>query len=373
MSRLVNLRAPRDAARLALLAGLVLVVAALGPASAAGLELLARPGGVYASTDARCSDGPVEVAPSGPRSPSGTFQQVTVSGVDAGCASGEVAVYASAAPRTVAAVGSGAVTGTTLVVATDPFTPPVTGSGAAWVHLDGWPVAASWSYTPPPPSGPVTPGPGVQISEPVWTLVTNNPVQACFTTTVSTTSTTPVTWGVRLDLTKPPFNGATNGFQVHDVGGSNIAYRLRIDYDIPGMVATVRGDASLPTITAGQTLRFSVCNYGLPPGVQTPSAYTVEITPGTGSAWSGSKACYSVTVRGNGTSRFYFAYQFELDMAAARARVGGGTRFAVDSGDDWKFTTTRLGTNVFRFSSNSPANIAGTETYGPFVYCAYRY
>jgi hypothetical protein len=226
--------------------------------------------------------------------------------------------------------------------------------------------AGSWS------TGPVNPGDGSTVLTDIeWTLVTNNPVQVCFIATVSTTSTTPVPWSLRMDLTQAPFNGVTSGFGIEDVGGNGYAWKLGVTYDTAAMTATVQGrtgvDQPLTSITSATTLRFKVCHYGLPPGVQTPSAYTVSYanTP----AWTPTRACVTATVRGNGSSRFYFAWTAELDMAAARTSLAHFSGWSNPTGNLSQLTQTDLGGNRFRFQSGTAANIAGTQTY-VFTYCA---
>lgn len=226
--------------------------------------------------------------------------------------------------------------------------------------------AGSWS------TGPVNPGDGNTVMTDIeWTLVTNNPVQVCFIATVSTTSTTAVPWSLRMDLTQAPFNGATSGFQVDNApGGDNIAWKLGITYNTTAMTATVAGrtDVNQPiaTITSATTLRFQVCNWSLPPGVQTPSAYTVTYT--NSPAWTSSRACVTATVTGNGTSRFYFGWTITLDMAAAYASLPNVTHWSNPTGNLSQLTQTDLGGRRFQFTSKSAANIAGTQSY-VFTYC----
>jgi hypothetical protein len=226
--------------------------------------------------------------------------------------------------------------------------------------------AGSWS------TGPVNPGDGSTVLTDIeWTLVTNNPVQVCFVATVSTTSTTPVPWSLRMDLTQAPFNGVTSGFGIDDVAGNGYAWKLGVTYDTAAMTATVAGKTGvnqpLTTITSATTLRFKVCHYGLPPGVQTPSAYTVAYA--NSPAWTPTRACVTATVTGNGSSRFYVGWTAVLDMAAARASLAHFSGWSSPTGNLGQLTRTDLGGDRFRFESETAASIAGTQTY-VLTYCA---
>lgn len=366
-------RAPRRHPVVALLVVLALAVLSVAGAQAAGLSLMSpvRP---TAKQLARCAPGPVTVSPTGTSS-AGQFTQVAVSGLAGGCTIGAVRVASGSTgawTQAFVSSSSSAITGGAFTATGPAFTPPVTGSGRAWVTVNGWPVPATWAYTPP--AGPVSPGNGNTVMPNIeWTLVTNNPVQVCFTATVSTTSTTPVPWQLKMDLAQAPFNGTTSQFALLNApGGADIAWKLGITYDHTAMTALIAGkpdvDAPVTTITSATTLRFQVCNYNLPPGVQTPSAYTV--TYSNSPAWTATRACVTATVTGNGTSRFFFGWTAEIDMSAARAAVGG-SGWSELTDNFWQLTRTDLGGNKFRFTSNTAANISGTQTY-VFTYCATR-
>ncbi|UJP40954.1 hypothetical protein [Cellulomonas palmilytica] len=365
-------RAVRRHPVVALLVVLAVAVMSVAGAQAAGLSLLA-PTRPTAQQLARCAPGPVTVSPTGTAT-AGQFTQVAVSGVSGSCTVGAVRVASGAAGAWTQSFvsSSSAISGGTFTATGAAFTPPVTANGRAWVTVNGWPVPATWTYAPP--AGPVSPGNDSTVMPSIeWTLVTNNPVQVCFIATVSTTSTTPVPWQLRLDLAQAPFNGATSGFTIVNApGGGDISWKLGITYDQAAMTARIAGkpdvNAPITTITSATTLRFQVCHYGLPPGVQTPSAYTVTYT--NSPAWTATRACVTATVTGNGSSRFYFGWTVELDMSAARAAVGAGGWTDL-TGNLWQLTRTDLGGNRFRFTSNTAANISGTQSY-VFTYCATR-
>lgn len=365
-------RARRHHPVVALLVVLAFAILSVAGAQAAGLSLTS-PTRPSAKQLARCAPGPVTVSPTG-TSTAGQFTQVAVSGISGSCTVGAVRVASGAAgawTQVFVSSSSTAVSGGAFSATGTAFTPPVTTSGRAWVTLNGWPVPATWAYAPP--AGPVSPGNGDTVMPSIeWTLVTNNPVQVCFVATVSTSSATPVPWRLRMDLAQAPFNGATTPFTLLNApGGPDIAWKLGIAYDYGAMTAVVSGkpdvDSPITTITSATTLRFMVCNYNLPSGVQTPSAYTVTYT--NTPAWTQTLACVTATVTGNNTSRFYFAWTAQVDMSAARAAVRNFNGYSNPTGNLWQLTQTDLGANRFRFTSSSPSNLAGDQTY-VFRYCA---
>lgn len=115
-----------------------------------------------------------------------------------------------------------------------------------------------------------------------------------------------------------------------------------------------------------------MCHDALPPGVQTPSAYSVNTVKG---RWSDTRACLVTTVTGNGTSQFYVGWTVPLDMQSAVSRLqsAGRTFDALTySGNHWEQTWTAapdVGPYGYRVVSNTAANIAGTESY-VFETCA---
>lgn len=357
------------AAALAMVVAASLVFATV--AHAAGLSLLSRSGGVFAQSSARCTDAQLEVTPTGTPS-AGAYSEVTITGDLGSCSGGNVSIYLEDASGTVLFSAPVVISGGTGVATGPSFTPPATGDGGVVLGMDGWLVNALWTYTEPEPEpeGPVYPGnPETGLIEINWTLVTNNPVQACFDARVSTTSTSPVEWELEMDLSKAPFNGKTSEFQVDNApGGPNIGWMLRLDYDVPNLKVRIYGTGASQTVTAGNELLFRVCNWQLPPGAQTPSAYTVDIQQTT---WTDARACYRVTVRGNGSSIFYFGHTFEIDMTPARQRLSSFGRYDNPSNNLWMVTRTDLGSNRLRFESSSPANLVGNQEF-VFDYCAVR-
>lgn len=189
------------------LAALVLVVVAtLGAANAAGLQLVASGSPVFATGAQRCDAGPLTVSPSGTPA-GGPHTQVTVSGIDGPCATGGVAVLAGTAPHTVLFSGTGPVDGGAFTATSSAFAP--TADAIALVSLDGWIVPATWAYTPPPPPPPadaiscrpvdpaVTATCSVHVGN--WTFWGSG-YRVDFS--VTTTSPTPFEWEIQLDLSK---------------------------------------------------------------------------------------------------------------------------------------------------------------------------
>ena len=265
------------------------------------------------------------------------------------------------------ASGSAVVSGSVAVV-------PVTTSGAtsAAATVAGWPLSVSYTTASP---GPVYPGtPDTVLTDLTWDLISNNPTQACFQATVTTTSATPVAWALEIDLSQPPFNGAShNTLQLTAADGG--FYRIAPNQPSPGY-AQVEGTnkGGRRTIVAGQSYRVEVCDWSLPAGVDTPSAYTVQTTPST-TQWTTTRACLDTTVTGNGTSRFYVGWTAPVDMAPAIARLaeGGGVRDAWTYGaNEWMVARTQTGPTTFTVTSTAPSTVAGTQAF-TFTTCAVDY
>lgn len=245
---------------------------------------------------------------------------------------------------------------------------PTAGAVSAYATVDGWPVGVSWTAVA---AGPIRPGtPDTVLTNIVWDLLTNNPTQVCFHGDVSTTSTTPVAWALDIDLSQPPFNGvAARTLSLQGVDGWR--YDLARDTPADGMAqitGNVRGGRA--TIIAGQTYRVELCDWRLPDGVDTPSAYTVSTVPTT--PWTDTHACLATTITGNGTSQFYVGWSTTVDMAPAVARLtdAGHVLDAWTYGpDEWKVDRTQTGPTTFLVTSDGPSTIAGTQSF-TFITCA---
>ncbi len=239
-------------------------------------------------------------------------------------------------------------------------------TSSAWTdqaRLSATVSAGTWAST----SGPVTPGNAITVlTDLQWTLVTNNPVQACFQVTVTTSSVQNNDWALTMDLSKPPFNGRTTGYQARDVAGQNVANRIAIAVDAAQQRATVTGTGSASKVKPSETIRFEICNWGLPSGVQTPSAYTVSVAT---TVATPTQVCKTATVTGNGTSQFYFAWELDLDMDDAYRALAHFSNWSVPTGNLWQVTQTTTGTNRFHLASTTSANLVGTQSF-VLTYCA---
>jgi len=250
-------------------------------------------------------------------------------------------------------------------------------TSAAWNDDASFAVSAAAGTWAGGGSGPVYPGSDTtKFSTTIsWDLQdTTSAHRACFTVNVTTTSATPVTWKVDLDLSKAPFNGVTGGFSFQGADG----WKYRLQYNTPAQgIAEITGDPSAndpwTTVVAGQTRVVYVCNYSLPGAVQTPSAYTVSSAHGT---WTDARACIDTTITGNGTSQFYFAWQTAVDMSTAVARLASA-RHATSQwqygNNDWETThntpSTSASSPVFNVVSAVAANLVDTMSF-TFEICA---
>lgn len=274
----------------------------------------------------------------------------------------------------VVAAGTAPVLTDKVTVPVPPFTPAEGMTAAATIN--GWGIPTTWTHTgPSTPPGPVNPGaPSVVMTDIEWTLVTNNPVQACFTAHVTTTSTTPMDWSLTIDMSRPPYNGADP--RVLQLSGQDSwRYTLHRDTPEPGIV-TVTGSANggRTTVVAGQEHLVDVCAWTLPEGVQTPGAYTVTTVPASGADWTDRRACLVTTVTGNGTEPFYFGWTADVDMTPAidhLAEAGRQLSAYAYGSNEWMLTRTPTDTG-FVVTSRSPANIHDTGTF-TFLTCAVSY
>lgn len=128
------------------LALLVLLGAAVGlvPASAAQLTL-AAPLQPHSAGAERCDDAVSVTTPS----TSGDATSLEISGVDAACAGAAVTVYLRTGSTTTVA-DLAAASGGGFTVTTAPFDPDAV--SAVSVHVGGWPMVTTWTYTPAPAS-----------------------------------------------------------------------------------------------------------------------------------------------------------------------------------------------------------------------------
>ncbi|MCB2177555.1 MAG: hypothetical protein KQH57_17235 [Actinomycetales bacterium] len=343
--------------RVFVLVGVALLAVGVGLAAASSLTVTGR--GITATSATHpCPGGASAVAAAG---------TVTVTLASTACDGMPVQLTTLTSSGSAVASGSATVSGAVATV-------PVTTSGAtsAVATVAGWPLAVA--YAAPTP-GPVYPAnPDTTLTEVTWDLVSNNPTQACFHGTVTTTSSVPVVWGLTIDLSQPPFNGASH-HTLQLAGSDGWRYRIAPNQPSPGF-AGVEGtnNGGRRTIVAGQSYRVEVCDWSLPAGVDTPSAYTVQTAP-SATQWTTTWACLDTTVTGNGTSQFYVGWTAQVDMAPAIARLaeGGGVRDAWTYGvTEWMVARTQTSPTTFTVTSTAPSTIAGTQSF-TFTTCAVDY
>ncbi|MCV2394891.1 hypothetical protein OEB99_11270 [Actinotalea sp. M2MS4P-6] len=334
--------------RRAVVVVLVALLACAGLASASSLGVTSS-GITSVSASHPCPGGATAVATNG---------TVTVTLPSAACDGLTVQLTTLTSAGGSVASGSATVTGTVAAV-------PVatTGATAAAATVAGWPLTVTYAAAS---LGPVSPAnQATVLTDVTWDLVSNNPTQACFHGTVTTTSATPVEWALTIDLSVAPFNGVShNTLQLAGVDGWR--YRIGPNQPSPGF-AQVEGtnNGGRRTIVAGQSYRVDVCDWSLPAGVDTPSAYTVTTAPSP-TQWTTTKACLDTTVTGNGTSQFYVGWTAQIDLAPAVARLaeGGNVRDAWAYGEtEWMVTRTQTGPTTFTLASTAPSTVAGTGTF----------
>lgn len=346
---------------------LAILLGSASLASAAQLNLLPESLGAFTISD-RCTSA-VTVSPT--TVTSGSALGVQVAGLTNECAGREIQLTLFGAS------GAAIVTATTTIAAAGATSADVTTTsftaadiaGAA-VTIGTWGVPATWSYTPATsptqPSGPITAGNDDTFVDVTWELKSNNPVQVCFTLVVS--STPDEAWAVDVDLGASPFNGVTSGFsaQSFDPALVSMDYTSRPGHLVlTGLMKNAQNDWRI--IDAGKSLSFQYCNHSLPNPPNTPSAYSV--TPPSKGTWTDSEACIVRTVQGNGSSMFYFGWEFDVDMSEAIAKTSASR---IQSSVDSEVVRTDVGGGSFQVKGLGRSSIkeSGTFTY---TLCAYKY
>lgn len=264
-------------------------------------------------------------------------------------------------------------------------TATVAGSGATTVDLggsytaaanltvravvDGWDLPTTWSFTPPAPTGPVTPGTTTTDLRSVqWTSVTVGR-QFCVAVTVSTTNPNgEEDWAVDLNTDQRPFNGATTGYQITGTDWANVAFASEAPV---GGKFTIVGTGAYKKLRAVDSLSFTVCNYDTPPPTYDPGlAYAVVSSPPTGD-WN---PCVTSTVSVVGTPVFFAGWRADVDMSPAISAItaAGGvfTGMHLPTGD---MTMSQISETVWRVTGTG-WNTAGVRdsTTQTFTLCARR-
>lgn len=311
-------RHPHRTGATALLALLVVaVLAGLGTASAARLTLTART--LTTASAAPCTAGTLAAQPGAVTNGSST--QVVLSAVPVACQGKAVAVRVYAANGTALAAADTAATlaGASSTTVTVPSYAAGSAAGVA-VTVGTWAIGTVWTGTQTGPTGPVTPGPGTSFDQTTWTQVATSGTQACVTTQVSGTAGT--VWRVDLHTDQRPFNGVTtgSGFQVHSPW-----WGQKLTADPVDGVLSIGGGPGRETLSAGEVITVTICNYSLP-----APRYDASLTyRQTTAAPYGNEgyACMETTVGVTGTPQFYAGWTSEVDVQplvdflAARGRT----------------------------------------------------
>jgi hypothetical protein len=311
-------RHPRRTGVTVLVAALVMVVlAGLGPASAARLAITSAP--LTTASAAPCTAG--TIAGRAGTVTNGSSTQVVLSAVPAACQGRPVVVRVYAADGTPLATSdtSATLTATDTTTVTVPAFAAANAAGVA-VTVSTWALGTVWSGTQTTPAGPVTPGPGTSFDQTTWTQVSTSGTQACVTVQVSGTAGT--VWRVDLHTDQRPFNGVTtgSGFQVHSPW-----WGQKLTADPVNGVLSIGGGPGREARTAGETITVTICNYNLPAPVYDP---TLTYRQSTAAPYGNEGyTCMETTVGVTGTPQFYAGWKAEVDVQplvdflAARGRT----------------------------------------------------
>ena len=173
------------------------------------------------------------------------------------------------------------------------------------------------------------------ISDIAWSIT--SPTRFCVAVTVTGASSTPQPWQLEVDLSRSPFNG---------VGVNEVSIQRGQAAQGPGNTMIVTGtmrpgkpfnqNNNNSPITNMQEASPRMCVTTTTPAQGDPSWYTVTVTQGTGTTWSATTACMTVTVTTNVTdlalNPFFYGWQTTLSLAPALDRItsAGGTPDAVE-------------------------------------------
>lgn len=155
---------------------------------------------------------------------------------------------------------TGTVTGVTFT-STEVIPTPANVIGVK-VAINGWNVPSTWTYNNvvinPISPDPNTPGIIVTTSG-----VQNSPTSYCSTVTVSTNSTTPITWQLKLRATGAPFNGDLT--EANYVFNPANPYRILAGGAVNGVFTVGGRQPANRTVVAGSPKTFTICNNNIPP------------------------------------------------------------------------------------------------------------
>ncbi len=229
------------------------------------------------------------------------------------------------------------------------------GLGGSSVTSGGQVTAGSWNDTVwfggAVTTATVTPGGlialnGATIKSPTWTGMTAT--AACVQMTVTTTSTTPITWSLLVDTSAMPWNGTTTGYTINNPNRLGSTLTL-------GRYLVVTGGTTNATVVSGQNRTVKVCNYqtGTPP-VGDSSWYTVKVSA---PALNGNQVCRTVTATATGTTAFWFRWSTSVDTTSMFTTLGKRTTYW------WSYSDQNVVRNPTNPSTNpsSPSTVSLTS------------
>lgn len=183
-------------------------------------------------------------------------------------------------------------------------------------------------------------------------LTTNGQNKICFSAEVSTESTTPVEWAIKIDRTVEPIRG--NNF------GSEIKYNGVGKLQEESALATITNQPHIPsTVVAGSPITVpNICIYGLNVSnagvMRTPQQVNFVPQPVSGGAWSASQS-FTIT----GTGEFWGIWEGEVDLseldntanrASGSVRLNNSQYLKMEhiSGHRYKVTLQDVPGNMYR-------------------------
>ncbi len=279
----------------------ILMVVSLCAASATALTVNVKTVGAYRQAKTACTTNAVSVTVD-------ATNHISVSGIDASCNNLGIVVKLLAPASSSAIVASGTIAATTYAYVSNTVASPATVTSVK-VRINGFAVPANWTYTG---SDPINPGGGGFTVTTTYTQPASQ--QICANITVSTTSTTALTWTANLRVTGAPFNGDTNATH-YQFGSGNYKFQSTTP---TGDHFIVVGNTGFDTVISGTPRTFSICNYGTPAPSGRADGVTYTVTPGAVPA-PGYYICQTFTVTTQGATVFYVGWDATVDLTGLAA------------------------------------------------------
>jgi len=259
----------------------------------------------------------------------------------------------------------------------------VAGGGLVAAQTSVSPTTASWTDSVymtaevtaapsdrPDTHGPLTPGnEDTVIGDVQWQIPEKN-VGFCSEIPVTTTSPTPIEWVIIVDLTEPPYAGAT-------VSQLRAAWNnvLTADPQYPD-IAYLSGASGFERVVEGTTVNASIClDNPLNPPPADSSWYTVDIAPIDPEDWTATSAQVGVTITGGqdlAEHPFFFGWETRLDLSDAFTAMedAGGhpvdVRWTPDPASGRNFTAVPVGdadtARIYTLTSGPDLAIKGTQS-----------